>query len=59
MQQSTSFNLDLIRLVIKAMGGGGSVTIKRVKGGHGREEVPYKQATIIRVGRHTLLLDLA
>jgi hypothetical protein len=38
MQQSTSFDLDSIRLVIEMMEGGGNVTINRVEGRHGREE---------------------
>jgi hypothetical protein len=38
MKQSTSFDLDLIRLVIEAMGEGGKVTINWTEGGHGREE---------------------
>jgi hypothetical protein len=36
--QSTSFDLDSIRLVIEAMGGGGNVTIIGVEGGQGRED---------------------
>jgi hypothetical protein len=38
MQQSTSFDLDSIRLVFEMMEGGGNVTINRVEDGHGREE---------------------
>jgi hypothetical protein len=36
MQQSTSFNLDSIRLVIESMGEEAKETIIRVEGGHGR-----------------------
>jgi hypothetical protein len=38
MRQSTSFDLDSIRLVIEAMGGGGDVTINWTEGWHRREE---------------------
>jgi hypothetical protein len=38
MRQSTSFELDLIRLVFEMMEGGGNITINRVEDGHGREE---------------------
>jgi hypothetical protein len=43
MRQSTSFDLDSIRLVFEMMEGGGNVTINGVEDGHGREE---------RGGRH-------
>jgi hypothetical protein len=35
--ETTSFDLDSIRLVIEAMGGGGDVTINWTECGHGRE----------------------
>jgi hypothetical protein len=37
MQQSTSFDLDSIRLVVEMMEGGGNVRINGVEDGHGRE----------------------
>jgi hypothetical protein len=49
MQQSTSFDLDSIQLVIEAMGGGGNVTINGVEGGQGREDTTinwWRNATI-------------
>jgi hypothetical protein len=38
MQQSTSFDLDSIRLVVEMMEGGGNVTINGVEDGQGRED---------------------
>jgi hypothetical protein len=37
MQQSTSFDLDSIQLVVEMMEGGGNVTINGVEDGHRRE----------------------
>jgi hypothetical protein len=53
MQQSTSFDIDSIQLVIKTMGGEGNVTIIRVKGGHGREENNYFEAEASEGGEVT------